>query len=364
MKYECKRGILPFFQLFERFIRESRTGKRLQPNGKKISAGTIQNYSNTLRLLNEFACVKNFELRIRQVYKLNLRELRSEALYWRRFYREFTDYLYSDRGCFDNYVGSVIKVIKIYFNYLKKELHTGVGDFHKSFYIRKEDVPIYPLMPEELSFLIFNKNFEASLSPKLCRARDVFVFGCTVALRISDLLSLRISNLRQVSGQYYLAVRSKKTATDSLILLPAFAVEIFKKYSMKKHRKRVFSFYSKNSLNKDIKLLLDEAGFNNPVIKSRERRGEAIELMPAHHRGIKNYRFCDVASSHTMRRTAITTMLSLGVSEQVVRKISGHSPGSKEFYRYVHLSQSYLDREIEIAFGKLQQNSQVFNFKS
>ena len=111
-------------------------------------------------------------------------------------------------------------------------------------------------------------------------------------------------------------------------------------------------------------MLLDEAGFNAPVTKLRERRGVAIELLPAHHSGIKNYRFCDVASSHTMRRTAITTMLSLGVSEQVVRKISGHSPGSKEFYRYVHLSQSYLDREIEIAFGKLQQNSQVFGLNN
>jgi intergrase/recombinase len=64
-------------------------------------------------------------------------------------------------------------------------------------------------------------------------------------------------------------------------------------------------------------------------------------------------RFCDVASTHTMRRTAITTMLSLGMPEQVVRKISGHAPGSKEFYRYVLWAQTYQDQETEKMFEQL-----------
>ena len=58
-----------------------------------------------------------------------------------------------------------------------------------------------------------------------------------------------------------------------------------------------------------------------------------------------------------MRRTAITTMLSLGVTEQVVRKISGHAPGSKEFYRYVIWAQTYQDQETEKMFAKLKEKS-------
>jgi integrase len=61
----------------------------------------------------------------------------------------------------------------------------------------------------------------------------------------------------------------------------------------------------------------------------------------------KGYRFCDLVTSHTMRRTAITTMLSLGMTEFMVRKISGHSANSKEFFRYVALSQTYIDKETE-----------------
>ncbi|MBX9783710.1 MAG: hypothetical protein K2X48_10500 [Chitinophagaceae bacterium] len=39
--------------------------------------------------------------------------------------------------------------------------------------------------------------------------------------------------------------------------------------------------------------------------------------------------------------------------EQVVRKISGHAPGSKEFYRYVNWAQSYQDMETDKMFAQL-----------
>jgi len=47
-------------------------------------------------------------------------------------------------------------------------------------------------------------------------------------------------------------------------------------------------------------------------------------------------------------------MLSLGMQEQLVRRISGHAPGSKEFYRYVLWAQSYQDKETDKMFEKLR----------
>ena len=54
-----------------------------------------------------------------------------------------------------------------------------------------------------------------------------------------------------------------------------------------------------------------------------------------------------------MRRTAITTMLILGMPEHLVRNISGHTGNSSSFYRYVHFAQSYIDKEIEKVHDKL-----------
>jgi hypothetical protein len=38
------------------------------------------------------------------------------------------------------------------------------------------------------------------------------------------------------------------------------------------------------------------------------------------------------------------------MSETLVRKISGHQPGSREFHRYVSVSQDWLDEETTHAF--------------
>jgi integrase len=339
---------LDFFKLFEKFIRDSRTGRRLQPNGKRISSGTIQNYQYTLQLLQRFCIARSFELRIRPVRRLGLRELAAEKKYWKKFYQQFSSWLYDDCGYYDNYAGANLKNMRSFFNYLNKELSLGVGDFHKLFYVRKEEIAIFPLLPEELNYLIHDKDFEYGLKPRMKEVKDFFVFGCTVALRFSDLVSLKPSNVRVVNGQHYLVVRSIKTSTGTLIRLPLYAVEIIKKYG--KLKKRLLPKFNVVNLNKFIKELLEQAGFVHTVHVTRNKRGVAVEQK---QEGKISLRFCDVATTHTMRRTAITTMLSLGVPEQVVRKISGHSASGKEFYRYVSWAQVYQDQETEKMFEKL-----------
>ncbi len=302
--------------------------------------------------MTTFCNKKKFELRLRALRHLSLRDLKAERNYWKKFYKLFTDFLYNDIGCYDNYAGGNIKNLRLFFSYLNKDLGLGVGEFYKLFYVRKETIPIFPLLPEELNFLISDTKFERSLSARMRQAKDVFVFGCTVALRISDLMALKTSNIRIVNNKYYLAVRSLKTGTDTLIKLPLYAVEIVLRYS--KLRKSLLPYFTASGMNSYIRELLRLAGFTHPVSKKRERRGEVVEIFPNSQGLSKTFRFCDLATTHTMRRTAITTMLSLGMPEAVVRKISGHAPGSKEFYRYVLLAQTYQDQESDIVFEKLK----------
>jgi hypothetical protein len=40
--------------------------------------------------------------------------------------------------------------------------------------------------------------------------------------------------------------------------------------------------------------------------------------------------------------------------EQLVRRISGHSPNSKEFFRYVKISEEILDKEISKVHSRLE----------
>lgn len=340
--------------LFEKFIKYSYNGKRLKPDGNRIKPQTVDNYNYVLRYLQEYELQYNIVLRIKVINSQNQRIFIAERNYWKKFYLQFTNFLYHKKNCFDNYVGSVIKIIRVFFNFLSKELGLPAGVFYKNFYVCKEDVPIVTLLPEQLQFLMNNGPFEEQLNNSLQKAKDTFVFGCTVALRVSDLFAIRFTDIECVGDSYYLPVKTIKTGTTVRIKLPAYAIAIIDKFkNTARGRKTIFPPIPVVRFNNQLKTIAELAGWTNDTGRQRTKRG--IKINTINKVSKKQYRFCDLVSSHTMRRTAITTMLMLGMKEHVVRKISGHADNSKSFYRYVNLVQSYLDNEVDEVFGKLVQ---------
>lgn len=130
-----------FLPLFSSFLKDCENDKRLKRNGERIGPNSVRTYKYVQVNLIRFCEDTKFELRVCSILKMNTRELKSEKNYWRKFYKNFTEYLYK-KGCYDNYVGSNIKVIRVFFNYLKEEKDIYVGDFHKRFYVRKEQIDI------------------------------------------------------------------------------------------------------------------------------------------------------------------------------------------------------------------------------
>ncbi|WP_330444526.1 tyrosine-type recombinase/integrase [Flavobacterium sp. C4GT6] len=343
--------LTPVISLFKQFIKDTENGKRLKKNGERIKPQSIQNYYYVLQNLIKFSTQTGFEVRICDATKLTKRELQSEKNYWKKFYLKFTGFLY-DNGCYDNYVGTNIKTIRVFFNYLKNDKDFNTGDFQRLFYVRKEEVDIFVLSPDQLKFLIHDREFEKSLTPSLKRIKDIFVFGCTTGLRFSDIFLLTNKNIENVDADWYLKVKSQKTKTFSYIKLPAYAVAIYNQYKPQNNKAYVFGKISLFNFNKSLKTLGELAGFTAPVEVLREKQGKTKKMIKNGDASQK--RFCDKMSSHMMRRTAITTLLILGMPEHLVRKISGHSAASNSFNRYVHYAQSYMDKEIEKVHSKLE----------
>ena len=337
--------------LFKQFIKETENGKRLKKNGERIKPGSIQNYTYVMNNLIRFSDATKFELRICDASKLNKRELQSEKSYWKKFYQKFTEYLYKN-GCHDNYVGSTIKTIRVFFNYLKNDKDLFTGDFQRLFYVRKEEIAIFVLSPEQLKFLIHDKVFEQTLSPNHKRIKDIFVFGCTTALRYSDIFLLTNKNFEMMEGEWYLKLKSQKTKAFSYIKLPSYAVAIYHKYQPENSTTTIFRKTCLDNFNSNVKKIGEKAGYTAPVEVSREKQGKTHNITKKTD-CVKN-RFCDKMSSHMMRRTAITTLLLLGMPEHLVRKISGHSHASSSFNRYVHYAQGYIDLEIGKVHSKLE----------
>lgn len=346
---------LDLLKTFTQFIRVSQSGRRLTPSGKRITKGTIVNYWYAHKLLAEYEDKEKTKIHIQLLHRASLRMLQREKNYWHRFFIQFSAFLYNEKRCGDHYVANIFKILKTFFNYLQKEKGVVVGNYYKSFRIPAQQATPVVLNPEQLKFLITNKEFETSLNPYLRRAKDIFVFGCTVALRYSDLMGLRKSNIIETGNDCWLSVFTQKTSTEIKVPLPQYALEIVNKYK-RKAGKYVLPRLSSTNLNIQVKKLIKAAGWTHPIPKNTSYRGKMVEHKT---KDGETWQFYRHITAHTMRRTAITTLLVLGVPETIVRKISGHAPGSKEFYKYVGIAETYLNVEIKKAHEKLLENQSI-----
>ncbi len=341
--------------LFQKFITHSRNGKRLNKDGTRIKPQTVANYEYCYKLLVGFSTDKETPLIIYEIRGNDKREHNKLKRYWGGFYKNFTDYLYQEKGCFDNYVGQTIKMIRTFFNWCNTDIGLNTGQYYKQFYIRKEEIDIVTLSADQLRFLLFNKDFEESLSKPLRCCKDVFVIGCMVGLRYSDLCRIKAANIEQREDNHYLKMRSKKTSTDTLVKLPTSAIEIIAKY--KQNKNELLPTVSLFRFNENVKKIAQLAGWTNLIPTRRSKKGMQNQK---NGKLLAEKRFCDVLSSHTMRRTSITTMLTSGMPEYVVRKISGHTSDSKAFFRYVSLAQSLMDKEIDKMHINFQKQNTQF----
>lgn len=337
------------------FIKASCSGKRLNPSGKRITKGTITNYQYALDLLLEYEERYSVKVRILLLHRASVRIMQKEKNYWARFFTRFSNFLFKEKGYYDCYVNNIFKILKTCFIYLQTERAYVVGNFYKSFRIpRCQSTPVV-LTPEKLRFLITDDAFNQSLRPSLQKTRDIFIFGCTVALRYSDLMSLRRSNLIQTGTETFLCIYTQKTGTEVRIPLPSYAVGIIDKYKSKTSGYLLPRLACAN-LNKQLKKLAKAAGWDYTLPKFISHRGKMMELKS---KSGDTWKYYEHITAHTMRRTAITTLLILGVPEPVVRKISGHTPGSLEFYKYVSIAQEYLGAEVKKAYQKLLEDPTI-----
>ena len=339
-----------FFELYQKLIKDTSRGVRVKKDGMRIRTSTIDNYTYIYKLIQDFVTDTRFEIRVYIVTNLTAKEKEQAKKYYKKFFGAFTDYLYHTRDFFDNYVGLVIKGLRTFYNYLNTELSISVGDYHKHFYVFHEEVDIVVLSPEQLNYLIYDQDLNARLPEHLVKVKDIFIFGCTVALRFSDLMKLKPDHLQFYNNAHYLRVSSTKTNTSTTIKLPAYAVELLMRYHKK--QKTLLPSHSNAWLNKCLKELAKHLDFKEPLVKYRTKRGVKF---PVYKNKAKkqHYTLADHITTHTMRRTAITTMLRLGMPDQVVRKISGHAANSKEFFRYVEFAQSYVDEHTDLVFEKI-----------
>lgn len=288
-----------FLSDWETMITKMKSGELVQKKtGKRYSENTIVGYGTTLKQLTRFTEKEKIVLN----YKFNI-DTRNQFVQW--MMRQ--DYA-------TNTISISVSLIKLFLGYAKSiGRHNNL--FHKDdeFLFSPELTDTIALSMQEIKTL-----YELKLTAAQGRARDVFVFGCFLALRKSDLIQI---NNYVIRGNV-IEVLTTKTGEKVILPLHPYVREIHEKYG---GQLPVFHYAM---LNYHLPRICKIAGFKDKhlitMTKGGVKKGQYYEKW-------------ELVSPHTIRRTCATNMYLAGIPVHDCMKITGHKT-EEMFLRYIRIA--------------------------
>ena len=285
------------FTLAQRFI-----NGEIKFRGKEKSKGSLSNYAAVTKHLREY-----------QIYsksKINFDSIDLD------FFYSYVSYLKNILKLAVNTIAKDIAIIKVFMGEAVDLEYTDNMKFrHKKFTFNEEETDNVYLTEDELKVL-----YELEISnKKLDEVRDLFIFGAWVGLRFSDFSNIKLENIIQIEGDYFIKMITQKT--KELVIIPCnpLVLEIFKKYDSRPNK--MPKTISNQKFNEYIKDVCKLAELNE---KGR------VSAKP-------NEILANLVSSHTARRSFATNYYLQGFPTIDLMKITTHKT-ERSFLKYIRVS--------------------------
>lgn len=271
--------------------------------GFGLSEGRIKIYKSFKRLIDK--------------YQENIPLTRVDA----KFAKDFQKWLF-DKGDSLNTVGKNIELLKTVCRDAEnegKKINPEIKKVPKLSERKKELVIITPDEQKTIKGL--------HLPPYLNNARKWLLLGCMVGQRGSDLLSLRLKDLKEVNGTKFFEIRQTKTA--KIITLPIV-----------KDVEWILDDFphpiSLQKLNDYIKEVCQKAGMNQKVYGyKRGKKGKPSKT--------GYFQKWELVGTHDLRRSFATNFFGK-IPTPVLMGITGHS-SEETFLRYI--GKSSMDKALD-----------------
>ncbi|WP_428664402.1 site-specific integrase [Runella sp.] len=166
------------------------------------------------------------------------------------------------------------------------------------------------------------------------RVRDAFLFSCYTGLRYGDLHGLTSNEIKNEASYSYIELVPKKSrsrmkeAKSVQVPIPAFALEILRKYD---GSLRSLPVLSNQKMNEYLKQVAELAGITVQTQTVEYQKGFPI---------IKYKKKFELITVHVARHTYATLSLVMGVPIEVIQKVLGHSD-LKMTMRYAKIVDAY-----------------------
>jgi integrase len=198
------------------------------------------------------------------------------------------------------------------------------------------------LDPEDIKVIFNNYHIRERLSARNKFYFDFSLIALTTALRRNDILFLKPTDFKKVSGKFFVTNWNHKTKVDTLAQIPEFIYNIV--------QENVKSFghvlgYFDDCYVKCLSVMIKKT-FDQPEFEGLQREHTKNIMSPdGKTQKQKTKKLYEFITPHVFRRSAITTMLVSGVDEGTVKKMSGHVRDSEAFNVYVGHVQSHFEKE-------------------
>ncbi|MUH34785.1 integrase [Zobellia amurskyensis] len=274
-----------FFEIYEVFLES----KRNDFSGNAIAPSTIQRYKCNQKLLEEFQAHNK--------KSINLSKINTE------FYNDFISYCIKEKEHSANTLRRNVGLFKAFMNWALENEYTYNSEFRKFKKPSPQPTEEVALTLEEVKII-----FEHDLSrkPSLERVRDLFVFGCSTGMRISNYSKVKKSDI--IDGHIQVVDYKNKNKVLK-IPLNDFSKIILERYDYNLPK------ISNQKFNKYIKEVFIAAKFNRKV-KRTIRVGNVIKESIVE--------FNQRITSHTARRSFITIMKNKKIPDKVIMEFTGH----------------------------------------
>ena len=274
-----------FFDVYDLFINEKRNDYTDEAN----SETTIKRYGYNKKLLQDFETYRKKKIHFNQIDK--------------GFYNELLKFAISQKKHSANTTRRNVGLFKTFMYWALDKNHTFKLDFQKFKAPKAEQTDEVALTIDQIQEVF---EFDLSKNPKLEKVRDLFVFGCSTGMRISNYSKVSKKDIE--NG--HIKVRDAKN-TNKVLKVPLNDIS---NYILKKYEYSL-PVISTQKFNEYIKEVFEKLGYDWNVKKTMRIGKEVIEEISP---------FYERISSHTARRSFITVMKNKKVPDKVIMEITGH----------------------------------------
>jgi integrase/recombinase XerD len=212
-------------------------------------------------------------------------------------WEQFKTHLATARMQSVNTIAIRLNKLKAFLNYLRKR---GEDISVTNFQMPKEVRKTIDLKEDEFARIL---EYEPD-SKAMQEIKDLFVFQCFTALRISDLKRFDKSHVQNNEGSYWIKMQAYKSSKFMHIPLHHKATEILTKYDY------ILPIKAEQYYNRKIKKLIELAGI--------DREHEWFELDHNGNKTPKKEKLCKIYTNHCCSRTAIKLLFNQGFTPNQV----------------------------------------------